>query len=769
MRSNVVFIGRSTIILICIVVLFGVSLYQASVPSIRSEHLSSKGFSLKRVHEHLEIISSAPHPTGSDENDQVRKYITEQIRKMGYTPQIQTAEVLTTERNRRTEITAVTVNNIMVRMHGTSNTKSVLLMSHYDSEPYSPGANDDGVAVAAMLETLRVMSHSERPRNDIIFLFTDAEELGLLGAKAFWHEHAWADDAGIVLNFDARGSSGASLMFETSSENGWLIREYAKSATYPTASSVMNNFKALKSNDTDMSVSNDAGVSGLNFAYVDGWIHYHNINDDIEHVDQKTLIHQSLNMLELTQHFSNMDLSNTKASDQIYFNLFGKMIYYSEYWVIPSTIFISIVLCAVFILGVRKQRWTVRGILQSLCMMMITAVLAGAATYGLWWTSKMLWADSMINDTNAVYKSGNYHIAFILLTTAISIFIFSRWRRRIRLLDYLGGLMALVCLLLILTSIYFPGGTYLFTWPLLCGLTWCSLALFVPRLDKKLNRQILMILFAAPIIILLSPIIRLALLFMDMEFVPYLMGLVVLLFAFCWPALEEAVQFVKAQYVIALSLMVMIIVWSVTAMQSEYNEEFPRGNNLFYVMNTEDNKAYWVSKIEPDEWVSQFIRADKEENIEKLLPNRGRAQKVWLDQAPLLKEAGPQIKVIRNEVEDEHRILELKVLTPSRARFVLLQVENTDVENFWMNGKQLNDEIHDGSDGKWRLKYINFPGNGIDLTLVVKNKDFIQLRMLDGRYGLPEFEGHQYEPRNKSMMPMYGFDGMTMMTSEFEF
>ena len=88
--------------------------------------------------------------------------------------------------------------------------QGALLMAHYDSVPNSPGASDDGAAVASLLETLRALRGGPRLKNDVIFLFTDGEEVALLGSKAFVEEHPWARDVGLVLNFEARGYTGPS-------------------------------------------------------------------------------------------------------------------------------------------------------------------------------------------------------------------------------------------------------------------------------------------------------------------------------------------------------------------------------------------------------------------------------------------------------------------------------------------------------------------------------------------------------------------------------
>ena len=83
-----------------------------------------------------------------------------------------------------------------------------------------PAASDDGAGSAALLETIRALRARKQPlAHDVIVLFTDGEEAGLLGAAAFVREHPWAKDVAFMLNFEARGTSGRSFMFETGPGN----------------------------------------------------------------------------------------------------------------------------------------------------------------------------------------------------------------------------------------------------------------------------------------------------------------------------------------------------------------------------------------------------------------------------------------------------------------------------------------------------------------------------------------------------------------------
>ena len=70
--------------------------------------------------------------------------------------------------------------------------------------------------VSALLESVRALTAGPPLRNDVVVVLTDAEEACLCGAEAFAASHPLAADGGVVLNFEARGTSGPPIMFETS-------------------------------------------------------------------------------------------------------------------------------------------------------------------------------------------------------------------------------------------------------------------------------------------------------------------------------------------------------------------------------------------------------------------------------------------------------------------------------------------------------------------------------------------------------------------------
>ena len=209
----------------------------------------------------------------------------------------------------------------------------MVLMAHYDSVSSAPGAGDDASGVASILEIVRALKHGPPIQRDIIVLFTDGEEPGLLGAEAFAHAHPWMKDAGLILNFEARGNRGPSLLFETSQNNQPLIHFVARVAPYPIGSSLFYELYKILPNDTDFTVFRPAGIPGLNFAFGEGLEAYHSPLDTPDHLSLASLQHHGSYGLALTRHFGQLDLKALRNSqgDDVFFDWFGsRLVTYSQ-------------------------------------------------------------------------------------------------------------------------------------------------------------------------------------------------------------------------------------------------------------------------------------------------------------------------------------------------------------------------------------------------------------------------------------------------------
>jgi peptidase M28-like protein len=403
-------------------------------------------FSAKRAMRHVEQIAQRPHSMGTADHDRVRDYIVEQLSALGLAPQIQQATAIGTRYQQ-----AGHVQNILAQLPGSDpKGKSVLVMVHYDGVEAGPAASDDGAGSAALLETLRALRARPRPLvHDVIALFTDGEEAGLLGAAAFVREHPWAKDVAVVLNFEARGTSGRSFMFETGPGNLDAARAL-RNARDATAGSVFATIYRTLPNDTDLSETAVLGVPALNFAFADGVERYHTSHDDVAHLNPGSLQHHGSQMLAMARTFGTEPLPRALTGDGVFFDLpiVGLVVY-------PQGLELPLAILALALVGtlvVRDRKGVGAGVLAAL----VALALGGGVG---WVVGTMLDGPAMWSGLNATA------IALLALSvTAACAAVARRWSTPRAL--HVGALIVWLVLALVL-SLRVPGVGYLFTWPLL--------------------------------------------------------------------------------------------------------------------------------------------------------------------------------------------------------------------------------------------------------------------------------------------------------------
>ncbi|MDQ6916379.1 MAG: M20/M25/M40 family metallo-hydrolase [Pseudomonadota bacterium] len=312
-----------------------------------------------------------PHTAGSPQNAVVRDRIVAELKGAGYTPEVQSAFQCSDE-PRNPGCTAV--ENIIAVHKGTGEGKALLASAHYDSVPAGPGVSDDGAGVAVVLELARAFA-TKPTRNDVIFLITDGEETGLRGARAFAERHPLMRRVGAVVNFEARGASGPSMMFETGPGNQRLIGLFARTVSRPRANSVSYEIYRLLPNDTDFSVYRKEGLSGFNFGFVNSGSLYHSARDDLRYLDRRSLQHAGEHGFEVAGALADVDLATLSASsDAGYFDILGRVM---VVW--PAAINIPIALVSLLsLIGlavVHRDAFTSRAVVAAVATLIAVGVL----------------------------------------------------------------------------------------------------------------------------------------------------------------------------------------------------------------------------------------------------------------------------------------------------------------------------------------------------------------------------------------------------------
>jgi hypothetical protein len=745
-----ILVGLLTLILAACLAM--VAIWSLFPPAVAS-NVPLTEFSAARARDYLNPIAQKPHPIGSAAHAEVRDYIFAELTKLGLQPQVQRTTAVNAFwgfPNR-----AATVENVVAKLPGTANTRAVLLVAHYDAVPQSLGASDDGAAVASLLETLRALKASASLKNDVIFLATDGEEVGLLGAIAFSQQHAWAKEVGVVLNFEARGDHGPSIMFQTSDENGWLIDEFAQAAHRPVANSLASDIYKLLPNDTDFTVFNRAGMNGLNFAYVEGSASYHSSIDNLANVDDRSLQHHGLYALALARRLANTDLSGSlRKTDAVYFDLFGRtLVHYSRAAALILAVLTVLLTVAMIALGVRRKLLTFSGLALGFVAMLLSLISAALlAMLASWLIARVpgSGASFMGQDT---WTNHLYLIGFVFIAVTSTALVYSLFRRKVSVENLAAGALLWFLLLLIVSLIYLPGGSYLLMWPLLPAVVaWIINFSLPPGRLSAVKRCLLTTLCAVPGVVLLSPLIyQLFIAFGVSQTllvalpVALLLGLFVLNFDLLTSGARWLLPAVTA--VVAMGFLIGAIA------QPDFNQREPRGDEIFYALNADTGKAVWATTTQPDEWTSQFLSDGARPAV--LTDNFP-----WLENALFLQQQtataslpAPEVKVLSDSSQDQTRSVHLRITSPRDAPQLLIYTDS-DITEAFVNGQQLAvQQAVPNSKQSWMLMYSAPPPEGIDLLLKTKSSVPLSVKVVDQSFQLPQLKDLTIKARPNDLIP----------------
>jgi hypothetical protein len=368
----------------------------------------------------------------------------------------------------------VRVENVLGRLEGSKSTNAILLSAHLDSVSNSPGATDDGSGVAEVLETVRDLQAGSHLHNTIIVLFTGPEENCCYGAQAFVTQHPWAKDVRLVVNLDAGGLSGPSILAATGPEAGWLIEEAAPIIPHPIGSSAI---EALGSPATDYTLMfRKAGWLGFDFNL--SWNKsIHSPLDNVDNMNPASIQDQGEHMLAVVRHFGNLSLEFPKMPSPIYFDILGlTMLYYPTSWAFYILLSVTLLFVAVIFVGFRRDYLTVQGIgfgalvflLSLLTIPFLLAIIQLAIIQPTMSVNAQL-GPSLVGET-LLSNSIRWSSAILaLVTTSLWYALFSK-TKKVGKYNLAIGAYFLLYMGAFASTVAFPAISYLFVWPLLAGL-----------------------------------------------------------------------------------------------------------------------------------------------------------------------------------------------------------------------------------------------------------------------------------------------------------
>lgn len=323
---------RLVLFLASLAAALGLAVFASQTPAPLPTSTPAVGFSAERAMTDVRRIARAPHPVGSAEHQQAQAYLVQRLAALGLQPSLQSgalspAAVARIEKDGGDAGALRAVNIVGILPGRDPGLPAVALMAHYDSVPNSPGAADDASGVAAILEAVRAIKARGGADRTLVVLLTDAEELNLDGARAFFSEHPLRDRIGAVINLEARGGGGRAMMFETGPGNAETIARYAQATQRATGGPSSNALAIfiyrLMPNGTDFTVAAGRELAGINLAFIGRPAQYHSPSSTPEALDQGSLQHIGSQALETADAFLRAPNLPQATQNAVYADVYG--------------------------------------------------------------------------------------------------------------------------------------------------------------------------------------------------------------------------------------------------------------------------------------------------------------------------------------------------------------------------------------------------------------------------------------------------------------
>ena len=738
-------------VLLAITAAVALALYQFVPAAVVPVDASAKEFSAERAMPHLGVIAREPHPVGSPENARVRDYLIQQVSATGLRPEVQKTTVFEPDK-----ADATTVENVLVRIEGTEPSRAVLITAHYDSVVNGPGAGDNGMSVAAMLETLRALRAGPPPRNDLIFLFNDGEEEGLIGSTAFLEQHPWAEDVGVVFDFDRGESTGAAILEWTAAQDGWLVREISAASPGLIAPSGPDNSDKRQEYGNDLHAFAAAGLTGAHFGQIGGSTRYHTMQDNLANAEPRALQDEGDAMLALMRHFGDLPIGETKAEDEVFFTFFGGgLLHYPLAWALPLGLLAGLGTVGVIAFGLWRRRLRARALAAALLVLGIGMLAAAGAAYLAGRLLLVTHPESWVFDEGDFYGQGFYMGGMYALTAALALALWSWLGRRLEATYLAVAALGWLGVLAALYAIASPTLSFLLTWPALVGALALAVFLGLPGGGswRAWARGAALLVASLVALGFLTPGLYNATLDGFEESPADKFPALVALLGLLAPQLALVARILRRRWLPAAATLLVALIGVGLLLAgnaaSGYDAERPRPDTLFYALNADTGEAKWATlDPEPDEWTKRFLGRDPEERTLEEFVSGGGSTRILTNSAPVAPLKPPELELLGQETNGTTRTLRLHLSSPREAwRASILPGPGVEILAVGANGKppqKVGDEA---------FAYTSLPPRGVDLAVKMRAEGPVRFTVFDKTNRLPRIPGVTLPKRPETVMP----------------
>ena len=572
-----------------------------------------------------------PHPVDSPANDAVRERLMAELRGIGLDPQVRAAMDCNITPESRGMGCAMTRN--VVASIGPATGHRLLLNAHYDSTPTGPGASDDGLGVATLIEVAANLRAAPPPR-PVTFLFNEGEEFGLNGARAFVAHDPLASEVDSLINVDTRGVSGPALMFETNLPNGPALGDYARASSRPYANSVSADFANLIPNTTDVTVFKERGWKTLSYSIIGNETRYHSPGDTVAALDRASLYHVGSEILSATRVVVG-EASAGPGGRMVFTDIAGRG-FMALPLLVAGGLLIAILLGTAFVAYREKALGAPLGRLALVAAGAMLGTAALVALIGLiqpgdYWRAYPVVAYLAVYATMLVIEMA----LLVRLAGTID-------RRRLRIAGWL-----VIVLFGAVASLALPGASIYFLAPPLVALA----AMLVERRSAAAATSLFWIAALVQLLMFAELLALIEMLLVDgpTSAVVPLAALAALPLLVEVRSGESSRRSLAALAIAALGLLVGALAMPRTS------AERPGGLTLSYVRDEVSKQSLWAVSNKQSPLPDAIKRLGKWRDVELAYNGRHR----WVSDAPLIDTSLPAIRLVSNAIDGKQRVVRI--------------------------------------------------------------------------------------------------------------
>lgn len=683
-----------------------------------------------------------PHPVDSAAQDVVREALLREITALGFAPEMRDTFACRPQ-PRGPLVDCARVRNIVFSI-GPAGTPAILAAAHYDSVAAAPGASDDGIGLSVWLEVARMLREETLTRR-VIFLFSDGEEPGLLGAYDFANNDPLFAEVTSLVNLEARGTRGPAIFFETNQPNADAVAAYG-AAPRPIANSVMADVYALLSNSSDVTVLTRPGLDVINVAILDGLEDYHTPQDNIASQDLRSVQHMGDVALAVTRRLANAPDANA-ATSTVYTDIASRV-----FVAMPSWLGQALLAFSALIAGFAWWRTGAAGRWSAIAAPVAALAAAGGLSFAIGWALSAAQPGAELGF--AVPEPMRALCVLLALFGGVLALLLLRSGRE----PVQTGAASMVWFALIggVESIFLGGISILYALPalvfavgVLIGLVWKPAQALGAWASALLTLAIW-----APLLFL----IELALGFE----MPFALTLIATFIVLPWIGVIAAARGEGKWRGVTVSVAVGVVASIAFVMLTPtMTEARPRSLNISYFLNTNDGEARVTAgsaeRVLPDSLAGAFTP-------ELLVP--GDRSETWVAPAPIEQIAPPILQDVSIAQEGGERVVRARLATNGAYRIMIRIPMTAQPMRARVNGV-LTDFADTGGEGG---EFMNLACQGlacdgatIEITLGADApEDWYIIGQFPGRTTVAS--GAMRTRRGPTATPIQAGDGTTTLT-----